>query len=194
MLAETYGGKEFAMHVKGLELPAYDPRGSWGMGLAYATAPRGGCHMSAWPVAEEAYGERDPYSVAGKAQLVRDLQHYNAVKFSLIICDFWAASLECLAALLTIALGRSFTAAGLEQTGERIFNLARLFNVREGFMAQNDTLSARFFGQPLPAGAAAGRLLPEEAFQRMRQEYYALRGWDHAGRPTSEKLRELGMV
>lgn len=192
-LAGKYGGKEFAMQVKGLELPGYDPRGSWGMGLAYATAPRGGCHMSAWTVAEEAYGQLDPFTIEGKARLVYNLQNYTAVKFSLIVCDFWAASLDRLAGLLTLALGREFTAADLEKAGERIFNLARQFNVREGFSSRDDKLPSRILHQPLPTGVTAGKVLPEEEFEKMLQEYYAIRGWDQDGRPTPEKLWELGI-
>lgn len=192
-LSEKYGGKEFAMQVKGLEIPGYDPRGSWGMGLAYATAPRGGCHMSAWTVAEEAYGQLDPFTITGKAQLVKDLQHYNAVKFSLCVCDFWAVSLDQLAKLITTALGRPITAADLELAGERIFNLARLFNIREGFDAQYDTLPPRIFHHPLPTGATAGKTLPEEEFRKMLHEYYVLRGWDYNGNPLPEKLQELGI-
>ncbi|MGQ9556971.1 MAG: aldehyde ferredoxin oxidoreductase family protein [Desulfurispora sp.] len=190
-LAEQYGGREFAMQVKGLEFPGYEPRGSWAMGLAYATAPRGACHMSAWPVAEEAYGERDPFSIEGKARLVIDLQHYNAAKFSLILCDFWALSFERMAELLEPVLGWKPGAGDLEKCGERIFNLARLFNLREGIDGSQDTLPARIFKQPLQGGATDGRLLPEESFTAMLSEYYQLRGWSAAGVPLPEKLVEL---
>lgn len=193
LLAEEFGGKEFAMEVKGLELPGYDPRGSWGMGLSYATAPRGGCHMSAWTVAEEAFGQADPFTAEGKAQMVKDAQHYNAVKFSLIICDFWAVSLDLQAELLSLALGREYTAADLEIAGERIFNLARMFNMREGFSGKDDTLPPRILSHPLPGGATAGKTLPEAEFIKMLQEYYSLRGWDQNGGPLPEKLRELGI-
>ncbi|MBF7081536.1 aldehyde ferredoxin oxidoreductase family protein [Desulfallas sp. Bu1-1] len=193
-LAETYGGREFAMQVKGLEFPGYDPRGSWGMGLAYATAPRGACHMSAWPVAEEAYGERDPFTIEGKAELVKDLQHYNAAKFSLILCDFWALSFDLMAEMLAALLGREITAGDLELAGERIFNLARLFNIREGMGAKDDVLPERIYSHPLPGGATMGKTLPEGEFKKMLAEYYSLRGWDENGRPTPEKLARLGLA
>jgi len=192
-LAEDLGGKDFAMHVKGLEFPGYEPRGSWGMGLAYATAPRGACHMSAWPVAEEAYGQRDPFTIEGKAQLVIDLQHYNAAKFSLILCDFWALSFETMAKLAGHVLGREVTAGELTQAGERIFNLARQFNVREGFDRKDDTLPPRIHKHQLLSGATAGKAMPEEEFSRMLNEYYLLRGWDSKGRPKQEKLDQLGI-
>ncbi|KKM10133.1 aldehyde ferredoxin oxidoreductase [Clostridiales bacterium PH28_bin88] len=192
-LAEDLGGSDFAMHVKGLEFPGYEPRGSWGMGLAYATAPRGACHMSAWPVAEEAYGQRDPFTIEGKAQLVVDLQHYNAAKFSLILCDFWALSFETMAKLVGRVLGREVTAGELTQAGERIFNLARQFNIREGFDRKDDTLPPRIHKHPLLTGATAGKAMPQEEFHRMLDEYYFLRGWDNKGRPIPEKLEQLGI-
>ena len=192
-LAKTYGGTEFAMEVKGLELPGYDPRGSWGMGLAYATSDRGGCHMRAWPIADEAYGDLDPFTIEGKAKLVIDGQHYNAVKFSLILCDFWALSLETMSEVISCVLGREVSVAELEKAGERIGNVARLFNVREGFKAADDSLPTRIFKDPLKSGTPAGRVLPREQFDSMLQEYYQLRGWDSNGVPTPGKLKELEM-
>jgi len=192
-LAKRYGGTEFAMQVKGLELPGYDPRGSWAMGLAYVTASRGGCHMSAWPADDEAFGDLDPFTTEGKAQLVMTGQHYNAIKFSLILCDFWAASLESMGELLSCVIGREVSAADLESAGERIWNLFRLFNVREGFGVADDSLPARIFEDPLKSGAPAGRTLPREQFDIMLQEYYRLCGWDRKGIPTAGKLSELGM-
>lgn len=193
-LAQKYGGSEFAMHVKGLEFPGYEPRGSWGMGLAYATSDRGACHMRAWPVAEEAYGERDPFTIEGKAQLVMDLQHYNAVKFSLILCDFWALSLETMAQMLSAALGREIIEEDLSRAGERIVNLARQFNVREGFSKKEDNLPERIFKETLKTGATAGKLLPREEFERMLKEYYELRGWDENGSPSAQTLAKLGIT
>ncbi|MBA7551808.1 hypothetical protein ES705_44358 [subsurface metagenome] len=87
-LSEKYGGQDFAIQVKGQEVPAYDPRGSWGMGIAYVTAPRGGCHMSCFPIAEEAWGPLDPFTFEGKAQLVAEMQNAQFAKFSMGICDF----------------------------------------------------------------------------------------------------------
>lgn len=192
-ISEKYGGKDFAMHTKGLEFPGYEPRGSWAMGLAYATAPRGACHMSAWPVAEEAYGERDPFTIEGKAEFVIGLQHYNAIKFSLILCDFWALSFDLMAEMLSLALGREVSAQQLEKTGEAVFNLARQFNVREGYGRLDDSLPPRIFQDTLPSGATEGRYLPKNQFKEMLNQYYQLRGWDNNGVPTLGKLDELGL-
>jgi len=192
-LAKKYGTTDFAMEVKGLELPGYDPRGSWSMGLAYATASRGGCHMSAFPIADEAFGDLDPFTIEGKAQLVIDKQHYCAIKFSLIVCDFWALSLETMSELLSCVLGREVPVAELETAAERIWNTFRMFNIREGFKAADDTLPARFFNDPLKSGTPAGRVLPRDQFDSMLKEYYQLRGWDSNGMPTQKKLKELAV-
>ncbi len=192
-LSKKYGGAEFAMQVKGLELPGYDPRGSWAMGLAYATASRGGCHMSAWPVADEAFGKINPFTVEGKAQLVMTGQNYNAIKFSLILCDFWALSLDTMSQIMSCLLGRDVPAAELETAGERIWNILRLFNVREGFNVSDDSLPVRIFKDTLKSGVTAGKLLPRDQFEIMLQEYYRLRGWDTRGIPTGEKLAQLNI-
>jgi aldehyde:ferredoxin oxidoreductase len=192
-LSQKYGGVEFSMQVKGLELPGYDPRGSWAMGLAYATASRGGCHMSAWPVADEAFGKINPFTIEGKAQLVINGQNYNAIKFSLIICDFWALSLDTMSQIMSCLLDRPISVSELETAGERIWNVMRLFNVREGFNITDDSLPERIFKDTLKSGITAGKVLPQDQFEIMLQEYYRLRGWDTQGIPTPMKLAQLNM-
>ena len=192
-LAARYGAAEFAMEVKGLEIPGYEPRGSWGMGLAYATADRGACHMRSWPVSSEAFGNIDPFTAEGKARLVIDLQHYNAVKFSAILCDFWALSLEAMADMLSLVTGRQLTAARMEETGERVVNIARLFNQREGFDRKDDTLPGRIFNEYITGGATAGKNLPRNDFEKMLADYYLIRGWDDQGRIPDAKIRDLAL-
>jgi len=164
-MAEKFGGKDFAMEVKGLEIPGYEPRGSWAMGLAYGTADRGACHMRA----------------------------DNSVKFSAIWCDFWAISTERMAEILTLLLGREFTAAELTTIGERIYNLAHLFNEREGFDRKDDYLPARIHNEKLTTGFTAGRSLPKEEYEKMLSDYYKLRGWDENGKITAEKKKALNL-
>jgi aldehyde:ferredoxin oxidoreductase len=192
-LASKYGGVEFAMEVKRLELPGYEPRGSWGMSLAYATSDRGGCHMRAWPAADEAFGSLDPFTFEGKAELVVNGQHYNAVKFSSIICDFWAIALESLAEILSKALSRDLCADDLSRTGERIWNLGRLFNVAGGFRRKDDMLPDRIFNETLKTGFAATKKVPRDAFEKALTEYYSIRGWDNDGVPSERKIKDLGL-
>ncbi len=192
-LAEKYGGKEFAIQVKGQELPGYDPRGSWGMGIAYVTAPRGGCHMSAYPIALEAWGELDPFTFEGKAKLVADMQNAQFAKFSMGICDFWPIESDTLGELFSVTYGGEWPPEKVDTMGERIFNLQRVFNVINGQSRKDDALPARFHNELLKAGPPAGKPMTKEMFDAAMREYYEYRGWDEEGRPTIEKLKELGI-
>ncbi|MEM3399080.1 MAG: aldehyde ferredoxin oxidoreductase family protein [Nitrososphaerota archaeon] len=179
------------LDVKGAEIPAYDPRGTYGMALAYATADRGACHLRAWAVAYDAFGEMDPYSFVGKAQLVKDLQDLNSIKWSLIICDFWLSSYEDMVKLLRPALGRDYTVEELKIIGERIWNISRVFNLREGFKKEDDTLPPKMFNEPLKGGKTDGKTVDLHKFKESLSEYYKLRGWDEEGRPIGETLKRL---
>jgi len=193
-LSEKYGGKDFAMHVKGLEIPSYDPRGAWGMGLAYATSDRGACHQRAFtPTPEVIVNEIEPYTFEGKARLVIDLQHYNAAKFSIGICDFWGLDLELLAKLVNMATESNLGSEELTKAGERIYNLGRIFNVMAGFRRKDDTLPERLFTDPLPEGPAEGKVLPRKEFEDALSEYYHLRGWSEEGIPSEQRLEEIGV-
>ncbi|MEG1584850.1 MAG: aldehyde ferredoxin oxidoreductase C-terminal domain-containing protein, partial [Anaerovorax sp.] len=109
--SEKFGGEDFAMQVKGLEYPQYEPRGSWGMSLAYAVSDRGACHMRAYAPNEEVFAASiPPYTPENKGQMVYDLAEHNAVKFSMCICDFWGTlSKEMMAEIMTIVTGKEWT-------------------------------------------------------------------------------------
>lgn len=201
-ISEKYGGEDFAMHVKGLELPGYDPRGAKGVGLAYATSNRGGDHLRAYIVISEILSfprYLDPLKIEGKAELVKRLQDVYAMLDSMILCKFTSLALfdtfayepRLYARLLTTATGFYYDEEEFRKTGERIYNLERLFNVREGFDRRHDTLSARLLNVPMPNGSAKGQILELE---KMLDEYYAVRGWDMKGNPTDRKLQELGIT
>jgi aldehyde:ferredoxin oxidoreductase len=190
-MSDKFGGKDFAMHVKGLEIPGYEPRGSWSMGLAYGTADRGACHLRAWPAAVEAFGDIDPFTSEGKGKLVKEMQDDNSVKFSAIFCDFWALSTERMAEVLSLSLDREITADELTVIGERVYNLARLFNEREGFDRKDDYLPERIYKEKLTTGFTKDRLLPREEYDKMLADYYQLRGWDENGKITEARKKEL---
>jgi aldehyde:ferredoxin oxidoreductase len=192
-LAEKHGAPHLAMQIKGMELPGYDPRGSWGMGLAYVTAPRGGCHMTTYPIAEEAWGDLDPFTFDGKAELISNGQNAQFAKFSMGVCDFWPIQSETLGKLFEVTYGGSWPADKVDLTGERIFNLQRMFNVMAGFTGADDRLPPRFHQETLQAGPPKGIPMTEQAFSETLQEYYRLRGWDEKGRPTMETLTRLGI-
>jgi len=194
-ISEKIGGKDFAMHVKGMEIPGYDPRGAFGMALAYATSDRGGCHQRAWTVRAELQGNLKPaYSTEGRARFVKDGQDSNAMLFSLVLCDFMPLGAEDYIELLNSAAGFDFTIEEYMKTGECIWNLTRMFNIREGITRKDDNLPKRFMNEPLPDGPAKGQKITKEILDKMLDEYYALRGWDENGIPKKEKLEELGLV
>jgi aldehyde:ferredoxin oxidoreductase len=185
--------ERYAMHVKGQEYPAYDPRGSFGMALAYATSDRGADHNRAWPVGYEAFGKIDPFTTEGKAELVVKDQIRTSVKFSAVMCDFLAADLNLAARLLNAACETDYTEDSIKVVGERIWTLTRLFNLREGFSREDDSIPERVYLDPLPEGNPKGKVVSEQDFQTMISEYYKLFGWDEQGRPTRETLRELDL-
>lgn len=187
------GSEQFALQVKGLELPGYDPRGSIGMALAYATSDRGGCHIRAWPVGYEAFGDLDPFVPEGKAQLAIDDQNLNSIKWSLIGCDFYAIGYPTMSRFYLLVTGRNVDEEKLKLIGERIWNLTRAFNFREGFTRKDDTISPRIAKDPLSGGPAQGHTVPIESFEKMLDEYYQLRGWTENGVPTITKLKALGI-
>ncbi len=194
-LARKYGGEGVALEIKGLEFPAYDPRGGFGMGLAYATSERGACHMRSFVVANEAiFATFFPDSFEGKAQMVINDQNLNSVKWTGIFCDFWAITAADIAALISAGTGRTYTAEEALHIGERIWNVGRLFNVREGFGRQDDGAPPALFDRPLRNGKAAGKVYTHAAYEAALDEYYALRGWDRQGVPTPEKLAALGIA
>ena len=186
------GSGRLAVHVKGLEYPGYDPRGSIGMALAYATSDRGACHLRAWPADSEAFGDLDPFTIEGKAALVIDGQNSNSVKWCFIFCDFYPVGYPTMARLHNLATGRSVNEKELELVGERIWNLTRMFNVREGFLRDQDTMPPRMT-EPLRSGFAKGKSVSSEDFEKMLEEYYELRAWNEDGVPSREKLEELGL-
>ena len=193
-LAERYGAPELAMQVKGLELPAYDPRGAQGHALGYATSNRGGCHLRSYLIGPEVLGSPvlvDRDRPDGKADLVMLYQDLSAAMDCMIVCRFtnFAWPVDVYAELISAGTGIELTGRDLLQLGARIYNLERLFNLREGFTAKDDSLPPRF-SKPLPEGNSRNRVVH---LDEMLKEYYKLRGWDKEGRPTKDTLEKLGI-
>ena len=199
------GSERFAMHVKGLELPAYDSRAVQITGLAYAVANRGGDHITAYIQGPTFLDV--PFLVIPDSQikdpLVADpeevhvlveLENVMTALDTLGACKFmgFCVASEEWVELVEHCLGHKFTYEDLVKVGERAYNLARVFNVREGVTRADDTLPPRLLEEPLPEGPAAGKV--NENLPAMLDKYYELRGWDKAtGKPTPEKLKELGL-
>ncbi len=191
--SEKFGGTDFAMQVKGLEYPQYEPRGSWGMSLAYAVSDRGACHMRAYAPNEEVFAASiPPYTPEGKGQMVYNLGEFNAVKFSLCICDFWGTiSYDIMAELLTLVTGREWTAEEMGEVGRRVLNIGRAFNQREGFNRAHDTVPKRVIKDALKSGPAAGQVIPPEAFEDMLNQYYEVMGWNEDGTMPEELIQSI---
>ncbi|MHA1209457.1 MAG: aldehyde ferredoxin oxidoreductase family protein [Candidatus Freyarchaeota archaeon] len=194
-LAEKYGAPEISMSVKGQELPAYDPRGAQGQGLQYATTNRGGCHVRGYMISPEILGipeKLDRFSIEGKEVWVKNFQDLTAVIDSSGMCLFtsFALGAQEYAALLASATGIDWTGDELMVIGDRIWNVERLFNIKAGFTAEDDTLPPRLLKEPMPEGPSKGYVVQ---LDKMLPKYYEVRGWDANGVPTKEKLEQLGI-
>ncbi|MFA4886223.1 MAG: aldehyde ferredoxin oxidoreductase family protein [Desulfotomaculaceae bacterium] len=194
-LAGKCGASGYAMQVKGLELPAYDPRGLQGMGLGLATSNRGGCHLRAYMVGPEALGVPkmvDRFSTGGKAGLTITQQNISAAIDSLIVCRFinLAVTEEYFARILSAVTGVDYHPQDLHRTGERIWNLERLYNLRSGLDFSFDTLPPRLLEEPIREGPSSGRKVE---LAQMLTEYYRFRSWDEYGVPSAAKIKELGL-
>ncbi|MCD6105768.1 MAG: aldehyde ferredoxin oxidoreductase C-terminal domain-containing protein, partial [Thermoplasmata archaeon] len=194
-LARRYGAEHLSMSVKRLELPAYDPRGAWGHALNYATANRGGCHVTGYMISPEILGipeKLKPLSTEGKAKWVKDFQDFTSVVNSTVACLFstFALFADAYADMLAPLTGWDLTPEELMVIGERIYNLERHMMVKLGFRPEEDTLPRRFLEEPMPEGPNKGSTVP---LKELLREYYRVRGWEN-GIPTEEKLKELGII
>ena len=194
--AALHGRPELSMSVKQMEMPAYDPRGMKGQGLAYATSNRGGCHLRANMLNPEILGIPkmvDRFATLGKAGLLINMQNLNAVLDSLSVCKFTAFAMkeDYYARQLSAVWGETVEPQELLLLGERIWNAERLFNLAAGFTRADDSLPHRLLHEPVPAGPSKGQVVD---LQPMLDEYYISRGWDEGGWPSAAKLERLGLT
>ncbi len=200
-LSEEWNAPGLAMHSKGLELPAYDPRGIKGMALSYAVSNKGGDHLRAYIVASEIGSMPrylDPNTTEGKAELVKRMQDVFAVIDSIGLCKYTSFAFfdtlnyeaEIYAKMVTTATGFYFDEKIISEVGERIYNIERLFNIREGFTYKDDTLPERFKTDPIKHGPAQGKTVDVAP---MVLEYYKVRGWTPDGIPMEKTLSRLGI-
>jgi aldehyde:ferredoxin oxidoreductase len=198
--AEIIGGDawKYACHIKGLELPGYDLRTLKTAALGFSVSFRGACHLRNGAYSPDVKGKVNRFKIEpGRGKMiVKDGHIYNVID-SLIVCKFSRGTYydgnDDLAKYYTLATGIPMTAAELDKDGERIENLARLFNIREGKGTRKfDTLPWKIENAPVPEeGPAKGIVVSEEEFQLGLDDYYAARGWTSDGIPTVEKLEEL---
>jgi len=194
-LAKRYESPENAMEVKGLELPAYDPRGAVGHALGYATSNRGGCHLTGYMAALEIFAapkKIDRFTIGGKPDLLALKQNQKAAEDSLVICAFagWSLGLDYYARFLKAVTGIEYDVVGLTEIGERIYTLERLYNLREGLTNKDDYLPPRFLNIPLKEGMSKDHTVPLDI---MLAQYYYVRGWDEKGIPTKKLMERLDL-
>ncbi|MFC1871590.1 aldehyde ferredoxin oxidoreductase family protein [Chloroflexota bacterium] len=214
------GSSSFTMHIKGMECEVTDPRPVPGYGLAYATSTRGYDHARGWlreiigpgpmPVgeSEQLFGSmmdrekaRDAgnfRSYAGKGVILALCQNFKAAVDSLEMCWHMTGRdslyLEDMVKLLSTATGMGMDGTELSKVGERVYNVEKAFNIREGLRREDDTLPSRYFLEETPDGPNKGQRIDYAKFQVMLDEYYEFRGWDREGIPTEDKLKELNLT
>jgi aldehyde:ferredoxin oxidoreductase len=199
------GTADYAMQVKGLEMPAYDVRGAKAHGLNYATAYTGADHNRGYAF-QEIFGNPNPekvdrLAIKGKGRLTKWNQDVRAVTcdcatMCAFLLDMAVPDIACqnTADLVNAATGLDFTSEEIQKIGERLNNVARLFNIDEGFTRRDDSFPKRLMTEPIKAGASKGEVISQAALDEMLDEYYAARGWDKNGTPTPAKLKELGVT
>jgi aldehyde:ferredoxin oxidoreductase len=191
--------EHYLMHAKGMAFAAYDPRGFFGMGLAYGTSSRGACHnVGGWTIRDElTSGKYDRFALVGKGKMVKDIQDTRAYIDSLGICTVIRSGLgftdNPTGNVLEYVTGEEFT-PHLMEIAERIYSFERVILNREGIAREADYLPDRMSDEELPSGQAKGKKLTREMYDVMLDEYYVLRGWDSNGCPTKEKLHELSLT
>jgi len=193
--SEIHGGTDYAIHVKGMELPGYDPRICQGMALAYATSNRGACHLRAPIYVKELFQKTMvPETMEGKVGPTVHTEDLMSLIDCLIVCRFASRTLMDesfggMSEMLRAVTGASLSPDVLEGSMKRIWTMQRLYNIKQGMSHEEDTLPERFFSEEL-----SGHRIDRELFNANMQEYYRLRDCDEKGVPTKASLRSLGII
>jgi len=190
------GSDHFAMHIKGLEVTGYEIRGLKTCALGYAVSRRGADHQRHGSYGWDLGGKVDRFSVdKGRGKLVMGDEDTYCIFDSMILCKFtrriWDNDL--IARVYSLVTGIPMTGEELRMAGERMSNLARLYNIREGLTRKDDTLPPRVMKDPIPSGIAKGSHIPQEELDILLDGYYEARGWTNEGVPTKAKIEELGL-
>jgi aldehyde:ferredoxin oxidoreductase len=193
------GAEKYANHIKGVEMTGYDIRGLKTAALGYAVSFRGADHNRHGAYSPDVKGSVDRFKAEkGRGKLVREIEDLYTIIDSLIVCKFsrgvYYKTFDDLAQYYTLATGIQVTPQELQLTGERINNLARVFNVREGFSRKDDSMPAKVMNTPIPdEGVSKGSYVSQKDLNILLDDYYEVRGWTKDGIPTIEKLNEIGL-
>ena len=195
------GSEEYAMHAKGLEMPGYEPRSMKALGMHYALNNAGANHCYGY--AQQEMGNPRPRLLdaaadEGKGDVIKYNQDFVAALELVNACTFPGNNLELfglelIANMLVAALGETTfgSADYLWHVGEKVYNLERCFNIRDGFSRKDDTLPRRMYTEPLQGGLRDGEIIRKPDV--IIDEYYEARGWDKNGIPTKATLKRLGL-
>ena len=193
------GADKLAQHIKGVEVTGYDLRCLKTAALGFAVSFRGADHNRHGAYAFDVKGKVNRLKAErGRGKMVKDIEDVYTVIDSMIVCKFsrgtYYKEFEDLAKLYTLVTGFETTPEEIRLKGERINNLARLFNIREGLGRKDDTLPYKVMHMPVPdEGPSKGAYVSQEELDLLLDDYYEARGWTEEGIPTIEKLKELGM-
>lgn len=192
------GSVEFAMHVKGVEMTGYDVRGLKTAALGYAVSRRGAHHQTHGAYGPDLKGVVDRFKAEkGRGKIVKEHEDFYVIFDSLPLCKFGRAvwkDVEEIAEVYRMVTGFDVSASGLLKAAERISNMARIYNLREGLRRSDDLLPPRVMKTPIPEGIAKGSLVKPDELKLLIDDYYEARGWDRDGVPKLEKLEELGLM
>jgi aldehyde:ferredoxin oxidoreductase len=218
IMGERLGAGYYAIHVKGLEVDASDPRSLVTRALTYSVATRGSCHLRGFPYIDEFIKPEEAEAhfgttavsrldaIEGKGRMVAWSENWITIANLLGLCIFaWYRSRsfpmlirrgqELASETFSAATGLPMTGEKLLRCGERVYNLEKLFNLREGFGRASDYPPLRFFEEPLSDGPGKGAKLSRDDYDRLLNEYYEARGWDkETGVPTPAKLKSLDLL
>jgi aldehyde:ferredoxin oxidoreductase len=195
-LASFFKHPEYSMTVKKLEIPAYDPRASFTQALGYMTSPTGACHLrGGYAVSLAFFGgtkEIPRFSLLQSPIAIKNMQNLGIIQDSLGICRFtgFAFSTDPWSRMVSATTGMDFSTTMLEEIADRVATLERVFNLEAGLNFDDDFLPERFSTEAITVKGKE-RLIPREAMERMRRDYYRARGWDQEGRPKQGLLKAL---
>jgi len=195
------GSEEFTIHVKGMVPAGFEVRGIKGMALAFAVAPRGADHLTSCFYALEMSGSfwdfdgYDRTEMANKAVALKSMEDLMTVYDMTGMCKFTRGIMyeEGVKELVNALTGFDLSNSGLLAAGERVYNLSKAFNAREGFSREDDQLPERVTTEEIPDGPAKGEKISQEQFEHELDRYYTVRGWNRDGNPLKNTLKELDL-
>jgi aldehyde:ferredoxin oxidoreductase len=198
------GAERYAMHIKGLEPAGYEPRAMKGVALSFATANRGADHVGSLMSVLD-FGMTfflvpatvEPLDFGTeKVEILKEMEEWMQVMNSAVICEFYGVNItkEQLTQFVNLVTGWDISIDELRTIGERIWNLQRIYSIREGLRGrEDDRWRDRLYEEPLLGGPAKGEVIQRDIFEQRLSEYYEMRGWDENGIPMKERLNQLGI-